>query len=49
VNLALYSLPLLIAVLFVLERRFPLRTAKASFADRLPVNVGLARRPSLRH
>ena len=38
---AFYILPLLIAVLFVLERRFPLRTAKTSLADRLPVNVGL--------
>lgn len=40
-NTTLYTLPLVIAALFALERRFPLRRRKARLADRLLVNVGL--------
>ena len=40
-NTSLYAVPLLIAALFVLERVFPLRTPKASLANRMVVNVGL--------
>ena len=40
-NSAFYAMPVVIAALFALEHRFPLRSAKTRLADRLRVNVGL--------
>jgi sterol desaturase/sphingolipid hydroxylase (fatty acid hydroxylase superfamily) len=40
-NSAFYAMPVVIAALFALEHRFPLRPAKTRLADRLRVNVGL--------